>query len=481
MESIWNIEVKRYDKLKQNKKTQVAVIGGGIAGFLTAFQLSKKGYEVTLLEANKLFCSTTLHTTAFITSLQGINYNTIKRKYGFKKANLFFYSQEEAIKEYEKLVKEYNIECSFQVLPTYLFTRSSNKKLIKEYDILRKIGANVNYRTKLDAIHTKVNGAIYLNNQATFQPIQFLRGLPTSFSIYEQTRVTKIDFKRSLLYANDCKIEYEHLVVATHFPIFDVPKLIFTKMYQSTSYAAAYSNAPNVDGLYVEDKKDGITIRNYKNYLIIGGEDHRTGRLYREKHFEVIDQFSRRFENLTLKYKWLAEDCMTFDGVPLVGNISKKYPNCYVITGFNKWGMANAMTSSKLICDLITKTPNEYRDLFSLSRKYVFKSLGKFLINSLVTFINLFKSFVLVPFRGGNSLQKEEGAVVLMSGKKVGVYKDEKGMLYKVNPRCSHLKCELAFNKTTKTFDCPCHGSRFDIYGNIITEPAKKPIHLKKD
>ena len=169
---------------------------------------------------------------------------------------------------------------------------------------------------------------------------------------------------------------------------------------------------------------------------------------------------------------------MTFDYMPYISKIGEKYPDCYIITGFNKWGMANAVMSSNLICDLVQKKENEYEKLFSLNRKAISKNKKSFATNMLEASKNLVKSLFHIPLKSYKKLNRGEGGTYIIKGKKYGVYKDDDGIIHKVKSRCSHLKCELAFNKETKTFDCPCHGSRFTIDGEIINEPAKKSIKI---
>jgi glycine/D-amino acid oxidase-like deaminating enzyme/nitrite reductase/ring-hydroxylating ferredoxin subunit len=479
MKSIWNMRTKEYEQLTKDLKTQVAVVGGGIAGYLTAFKLSKLGYEVSLFEANRILSGTTLNTTAYITALQGVFYQDLIKKYGREKAKLYFESQIEGINEYKKLVQEYNIDCDFTKLPTYLFTRGNNKKLIGEFDALNKIGARANYVTKLEEINLKINGAIKLDKQAMFHLIKFLTSLPVSFKIFEHSRVIKTDFKNKTLYTDKSKIKAEHIIIATHFPIFDCPKMLYTKMYQSMSYCQAYLNAPKLNALYVEDVEDGITLRSYKNYLIIGGADHRTGRFKSNSHFNRLNkEASKIFKELKPQFSWLAQDCMTFDYMPFVGKIDKNLKDCYTITGFNKWGMANSIISAQIIADFITKKPNAYAELFSLNRNTILKNKKSFAAHMFETTKNLAKSFLHLPLADYNELKPGEGGTFIIGAKKYGVYKDEEGKIHKVKSRCSHLKCQLVFNKEAGTFDCPCHGSRFDTEGKILYAPAQKDIKV---
>jgi len=479
MQSIWNMPVKNYPFINKDIKTQVVVVGGGIAGFLTAFKLSNLNYEVTLIEANKIFSGTTINTTAFITALQGPIYNKIANKHGVSAAKLYFDSQQRAIAEYEQLVNKYDINCNFKRLPTYLFTKKQNtKKMEKEYNTLKKITDQVKLKGGFSSVNINPTKIIQLPNQATFHPLKFLKGLPINFNIYEQSRVIKVNFKNKTLKVNNHTVKAENIIIATGFPIFDHPKMLFTKMYQSASYCQAYLNSNKVNGLYVEDKQDGKTLRDYEDYLIVGGLDHRTGRIKNQAPFNTLTQSTNKiFNNIQLTNSWLSQDCMTFDNIPYVGQIDKKYKNCYVITGFNKWGMANAMAASSLIADLVENKKNVFKNLFSLNRNAVLKNKISFLVNAFESVKNLSKTHFHVPIKDYKELKPGEGGIFIIKGKKYGVYKNRQGKIYKVKPNCSHKNCQLTFNKITATFDCPCHGSSYNIKGEIIHSPAVKKIN----
>ncbi|PKK95792.1 MAG: hypothetical protein CVV59_01940 [Tenericutes bacterium HGW-Tenericutes-4] len=480
--SIWKIQKKGYDQLTKNLKVQVVVVGGGIAGFLTAHELSNRGFEGVLLEANQILEGVTEKTTAFIAGLQGILYQKLNKTYGLSLAKKYFKLHENAIYEYEKLVQEHNIICEFTKLPAYLFTRKSSKSLIKEFDTLKKIGTGVNYLTKLQNVPIKINGVIKLENQAMFHPLKFLMGLPINFTIYEHSQVVHFNLKQKVLYTNLAKVEAEHIVFATHFPLFTCPNLFPFKMYQSKSYCLAVSNTQNLEGLYIEDTSDGLTLRNYKHHIIIGGGDHNTCEIKKVSPYKNLKkEADKLFNKSPVHYEWETQDCMTMDELPYIDRLNKTYPNVFIITGFNKWGMAKALMGSKIIADLMQNKQNEFYELCAINRKAAIKNPVKTLGHALNSVWNLFVSFCGVPIENYKNLKNNEGGIFLVKGKKRGVYRDETGKFYFVNARCSHLKCELNFDPHNKTFVCPCHGSLYDIEGNVLREPAIKPISVNKN
>lgn len=304
--------------------------------------------------------------------------------------------------------------------------------------------------------------------------------MPVNFEIYENSRVTEIDFSNKKVFANDSCVEYEHIVVATHYPIFNFPEMMFAKMYQSTSYCQAYKNPTKLNGLYVEDIPNGLTFRNFNGTVIVGGFDHRTGRVGKINPNERLSRAAKTVVGKSeLTNQWHAQDCMTFDYLPFAGEMGAKQDNCYVITGFNKWGMANAMVSAQLVCNLIQGEQNQFEQLFSLSRPSVITSPAKSAVHVGVTCKNLIKTALFLPFADYKNLKINHGGIFMVNGKKYGIFRDELGNFHKVQAHCSHLGCELTFNQHTKTFDCECHGSRFTPQGEILNEPATTKLKQK--
>lgn len=474
MKSIWNEKVRIPDiekSLDKNIERDIVVIGGGIAGVLTAFRLAKTGHKVTLVEANTLYSGVTQNTTAHIDSLQGFLYSSLI-KTSLEKAQLYYESQKDAISEYEKIVKEFEIECDFRKLNSYMFSVENVSKLIHEYNTLKKIGSDAEYMDIKSLLNFEIEGTIKLPNQAIFNPIDFLEGIPKIFEIIENTRIMKIDVGNMLLHTKKAVIKAEKIVVATGFPIIDIPGWYFIKMFKSQSYAMALEKVENIGAIYQSDIDSGLTYRNYKDKLIIGGLDHRSGRVNHENKFHRLRvkaeySFSTKIRQT---HRWNANDCSTFDSIPIVGEVIKNRKDLFVITGFNKWGMANAMIASMVICDAINGVANRYAKLLSPFRKKT--EIGDFISNSFSTVKNLAIKPLMLTTKTEMDLTPGSGDIVMYNGVKKAVYKDKEGILYVSEPLCKHLKCQLQFNANACTWDCPCHGSRYDIYGKIIVSPT---------
>lgn len=477
-QSVWeNIKKKTYDKLEKNIECEILIIGGGIAGILTAYILAERGHAVTLVEASQILGGTTANTTATITAQHGLIYSEIAKKYSYESAKLFYESQQSAVNEYQKMIEKHNIDCDFSILNGFIYSSGNADKLKKEYLILRKIDAEASYIEKLDGINLKVKGAIKQMGQAQFDPLKFLSSLPVKYNIYENSRIVDIDFAKKVAYTVGAKIEAKKIIVATHFPIFNFPLLTFTKQYQSMSYAMAFKGAEKVSAIYNDDKEDGFTVRQHKDFLIVGGCDHRTGRKNKNDCFTALEVFAKKiFTECREHSRWVSEDCATFDDMPFIGKVNENDDSGFVITGFNKWGMANAMTGANLIADIIENKENKYENIFSPRRKYIGNNIMDFMKNIGTTSVNLLKSLFYFPFKNLNKLKKGRGDIFIIDGKKCAAYRDENNKLYILPALCTHLKCQLQFNQEAKSWDCPCHGSRFNIFGDILTEPTVKRL-----
>lgn len=476
MKSIWSDTKKNinYQSLDCDIERNIVVVGGGIAGILTSYTLAERGNDVTLVEAEKILNGVTEKTTAHIEALSGYIYSELIRK-NFYTAKGFFDFQIEAIDEYEKLVNKYNIECGFERVDSYLYSMEKSDKLKDEYIALKNIGAEAEYIENVMAFDYNLKYAVKLKNQAVFNPIMFLNGLPTNYEIFENTRIDNVDFKEKILYCGKYKIKAEKIVIATNFPIINFPGWFFIKMYKSSSYAMSFPNFPNTKKIYESDKEDGLTLRNDKNCIIIGGLDHRTGRIDEINSYEKLEKESAKiFDAHKPVYRWSANDCITFDGLPYVGYYGKKSKDVFIISGFNKLGMSKALGSAMMVSDLINGGQSKYEKIFCPQRRIICNP--GFFKNLLQIIKNLVIMNFTIPLKCYKSLNNNEGDIVLYKGRRRAVYKDSEGNFHICQSTCQHLHCLLAFNKNDLTWDCPCHGSRFNIDGNIITAPTVKKL-----
>lgn len=426
MHSLWSetVTLPSFEHLNKNSKTDVLIIGGGITGILTAHYLQQAGVNYALVEADTICNGITKNTTAKITSRHGLIYQKIEKKYGMDASGLYLEANEAALWEYQKLSKK--ILCDFVKETNYIYSLTRPDKIEKELDILRNLHFPASFAEHLP-LPFATAGAVAFPNQAMFHPLKLLAELAKPLHIYEHTKVQELI--GTLAVTNHGKIFADKIIVTTHFPFLNKHGSFFLKMYQHRSYVLALTHAPKPEGMYVDESDRGLSFRTHQNLLLLGGGGHRTGK-QGGNWGELRDFTTNCYPKAQEVYHWATQDCMTLDGIPYIGQYSKRTPSLYVATGYNKWGMTSAMVAARLLCDLITDKQTPYAEVFSPSRSILHPQL---LINGMEATKNL-----LMPTR----------------------------------KRCPHLGCALKWNKQEHTWDCPCHGSRFTEQGEVIDNPA---------
>ena len=426
MDSIWlkTASKPRFDVLDGNKKTDVLIIGGGIAGILCAYKLREVGVDCMLVEADEICSGITKNTTAKITLGHGLIYDKMIKRFGEDKARLYAEAQSKAIQKYAQLCE--NIDCDFEARDNYVYSLDNLKKIEKEVAALNRIGVKAEI-SKAEELPFSVAGAVRVKNQAQFHPLKFLYSIAKDLPIYEHSKVTELMPNKAT--ANKCDVSFKKLIIATHFPMLNKHGLYPLKLYQHRSYVIALKDAQSVSGMYVDESDTGLSFRNYGDLLLLGGGGHRTGK--KGGCWQELEGFARKhYKNAEIVGKWATQDCMTLDGVPYIGQYAKSTPDVFVATGFNKWGMTNSMVAADILCDLVQDKTNPYAAVFDPSRSILRPQLA----------VNAFDSIV--------------------------------GLLTPTTPRCPHLGCALQYNRAEHTWDCPCHGSRFTEDGQLIDNPA---------
>ncbi len=426
MESIWERGVSpvRFDKLEGNARTDVLIVGGGIAGILCAYKLREAGVDCRLVEAGRVCGGITKDTTAKITLTHGLLYGKLIRRFGEERASLYVAAQKGAAEEYAALCQR--IDCDYEKKDSYVYSLRDRERIEREVSALRRLGVKARF-SLAEELPFRVAGAVRVSGQAQFHPLKFLYALSKDLPIWEQTKV--LAFKPHRVLTASGEIAYKKLIVATHFPILNKHGLYFLKMYQHRSYVLALRGAKPIGGMYADENDKGLSFRGYGDLLLLGGGGHRTGK--RGGCWGELEAFAKRhYENAEIVTKWATQDCMTLDGVPYIGPYAKGLPDVYVATGFHKWGMTNAMVAASLLRDLVTGKKNPYAEVFSPTRS------------------------MLRPQLAANALESTVG------------------LLTPTVPRCPHLGCALRYNAAEHSWDCPCHGSRFGEDGHLIDNPA---------
>ncbi len=420
-----------FESLNGDRKTQVLIIGGGLTGILCAYMLAQAGVDYLLIEAKRLGGGVTGNTTAKITSQHGLIYDKLVREFGIERAQMYLQANESALENYRKMCK--TIDCDFETKDNYVYSIDAPRKLEKEIAALDQLGFPVKYTEKV-LLPFSVAGAVCFKDQAQFHPLKFISAIVRDLNICENTKAMAYE-GRGTIVTDRGRITASKIIVTTHFPIFNKHGSYYLKQYQHRSYVIALKRAPDVDGMYMDEDKKGLSFRNYHDLLLLGGGAHRTGK--QGGNWAELSAFARkRFPESREVCRWATQDCMTLDGVPYIGRYSDKTPECYVATGFNKWGMTSAMVAAGILSDLVQDRENPYAPVFSPSRTILRPQLA---INAAESITNL-----LTPTK----------------------------------PRCPHMGCALKWNPREHTWDCPCHGSRFAQNGKLLDNPATDDLKL---
>lgn len=460
MESFWNLErenYKKFDSLSEDIKADICVIGAGFTGLLTAYYLSKQGKNVVVLEKDRICSHTSVGTTGKVTSQHGLIYKYLKESQGKEFAKKYFRANQKAIENTKEIIENENIECDFEEKSAYIYTQSEKdlQKIKDEVKVCKALGIDSEFVQSID-LPFNVLGAIEFKNQAQFHPLKYAYGLSNAIiknngEIFENSKVIDIvkEDENYIVETENAKVKASYIVVATRYPIITFPGYYFIKMYQSTSYAMIFDTNTdfNTNGMFINSENPQNSFRSVKfkdkNLLLAVGYDQRTGSEIIGNPYEYLNSRVKNiFPDAKEIIRWSAEDCISLDKIPYIGDFSKVMDNVYVATGFNKWGITSSNISANIIKDKILDTENEYEDIFRSSRLEIIKNKDEVM--------NMLK-------------ESAEGIVV-------------KRLKTKQTPTCTHLGCKLSWNEIEQTWDCSCHGSRFTKDGEVIESPALKDL-----
>ncbi|MBR1718440.1 MAG: FAD-dependent oxidoreductase [Bacilli bacterium] len=437
--SIWkdNIDIKEFRKLENDKSVDVLIIGGGITGISTLYHLKDTNKKIMLVEQNKIGFSTTGNSTGKLNFLQNDLLNKIRNNYNDTVLKDYIKSQIDTIKEEVSLIKKNKIDCDLEKIDSYIYTNKECEiEKLKDLEYFLNEMNIKTYNKKLDIVKYKY--LFYVKDTYLINPIKFIYGLTNGLEdlIYENTSIKKIKEcdKGYICYTDRFKIKAKCVVVASHYPYFNIPFLFPIKGYLEKSYISA-SKCSDYKLSLISYSNPFISIRNYKDYLIYLSNSRSIDKSVCDK--KNFNELLKKLNDLNLNpdYLWSNIDIMTNDSLPYVGEIKK---HMYLATGYNTWGLTNGFLAGSIISSMIDRKKNPYKKLFSPDR--------------IIT--NQFSMGLLDIKKNINGYIK-------------GFNGDKK---------CTHMGCGLIYNEVEHTFDCPCHGSRFDINGNVIMSPANKKI-----
>ncbi|HHX74208.1 MAG TPA: FAD-dependent oxidoreductase, partial [Firmicutes bacterium] len=484
-----------YPSLEDNISVDVAVVGGGIAGITCALLLKEAGFNVAVLEADRIGRGATGHTTAKITSQHDIIYTKIRQALGKSLARQYAEANETALTKIAELIEEKRLDCDFSWQNAYLFTQRDDyvPKIEAEAALASELGIKASV-VENPGLPFPVKAALCYEGQAQFHPLKYLFSLAEAIPgggshIFEQARVIKLeqDGKYRLHTAGGRQVTAAKVVLATQYPCYNKAGLYFSRIYVERSYVVAVrTKEPYPGGMYISAEVPGRSLRaapaGGEELVLVGGEHHKTGQgPDTTTHYRNLVAFARKiFPEPDIRYRWSTQDCTTVDRIPYVGRFLPETPDLYLITGFAKWGMTNSMAAALLIRDLLVKGESPWQDVYDPARKTVTAAAKTFMVENL----NVAKEFITGKLASAPSVEDvrpSEGKNVMYHGQKAGAYRDEEGKLYLVDTTCTHLGCELTWNAAERTWDCPCHGSRFSYTGDIVTGPAVEPLASLKE
>ncbi|SDC64102.1 Glycine/D-amino acid oxidase [Paenibacillus sp. UNCCL117] len=484
---------RTFPPLQEDIEVDYAIVGAGMTGVTLAYLLTAEGHRVALLEARDPVHGTTGHTTAKVTVQHDLIYHELAEHFGSAQARLYYQANEEALQFIKRTVAELRIDCGWAEEEAVLYAQTVEgaRLLDQEYEACRRLGIPVE-KTGEIPLPLRVEKALKLAGQAQFHPAAYMNALIGRITdagglIYGQTRIIgKVEEgERPVLNTTDGRrITCRHAVACSHFPFHDGLGLYFARLHPERSYIiAAKPAAAYPGGMYLSVDGPKRSLRSVmidgEPMVLIGGDSHKTGQGDpTEEHYRNLEQFGRETLGIeAIPYRWSAQDLQTLDKLPYVGMLTSQHTNIWVATGFRKWGMTNGTAAALLLNDLLTGRPNAYSDLFAPSRFKIDPGMRNLIKENVNVAAQLIKGKFQSVSQEAERLGPDEGAVVQVKDGRAGAYRDADGVLHLVDTTCTHMGCELNWNGGERSWDCPCHGSRFDYKGNVLEGPAMRPLN----
>lgn len=435
MDAIWKngVQMPEFPPLEGDLRTDVLIIGGGLTGLLCAWSLKQKGVDCALIEQGRIMGGVSGRTTAKLTTQHGLIYGKLLKKFGSEKARLYWQANQAGLETLRALAQQ--AACDFKSENNYIYATGDTQKLENEMAAYEQLGIPAQWVSALP-LPFPVTGALCFSDQGQFHPVKLAAYIAKGLPIYENTKA--LSFADDRVKTPKGVVNAKKIIVATHFPLLNKHGAYFLKLYQQRSYVLALDNVPAIEGMYLDCADNGLSIRSAEGRLLLGGGGHRTGK--QGLGWALPEQAAKKYyPQGEIAARWATQDCMSLDGMPYIGQYSKATPDLYAATGFQKWGMSTSILSAMVLTDLIQGKESPYATLFSPSRSILHKQL---LCNGVESVANLLRPTV---------------------------------------PRCPHLGCALRWNREEHSWDCPCHGSRFDEKGRVLNNPATDDLKIDQN
>ena len=486
-----------YSSVESNISTDILIVGAGIVGVTAAYLLAKEGAKVTVIEGSKIASGTTGYTTAKVTAQHGPIFQQLIKNFGEEKAKLYYQANHDALENIRNLVQTLSIKCDIEERDAILYAEfEEGKQILREekqaYDTL---GIPGDLSSAIPSLPFSVEETLSMPNQAQFHPVKYVAALvdeakKLGATFYENTLALNVKNGDTITVKlqNGCEIEAKKLLVTSHFPFNDEDGLYFSRLASHRSYVVcAKVSDIKLKGMYINVEKPTRSIRtvngpNGETYVLVGGEGYKTGQ-NKEKTQQSYDNLAnfakQHFAVESIDYHWSNQDLATLDQLPYIGKIMTGMSNIFVATGFHKWGMTNGTNAAYLLKDLCLNNSNPYQELFSPTRSKLKNEDAKnFIKENTNVAKEMIKGKMTRPSNDLTDLEIDEGKIVMIDHHKTGAYRDHQGKVHLVKPTCTHMGCDVNWNDAERSWDCPCHGSRFSYKGEIIDGPAVEPLQV---
>jgi len=481
-----------FTTLTSDISTDVCVIGGGIVGITTALLLKRAGKRVVLLEQDGVFRGTTGYTTAKVTSGHGMIYSELEKKHGSDTARAYAAANEAGLAKIRELAE--GVDCDLETKANYVYTAKQDQveSIEQEADAARRAGLAASFVTDFD-VPFPIVAAVRQDDQAQFHPLKYLTPLVKEVAgegsfVFDNSRAINVDEGEPCCVTTEQgSVTCDDVVVATNYPFLD-RGLFFARVHPKRSYCIS-GPVPGdrlTDGMYISTDEPTRSVRSIpdgdRTIILIGGEGHNVGQEQdTEKHYANLEAWAREHYGMTeITHRWSTQDGSTVDHIPYVGTLRRSSDHLFVATGFKKWGMTNGTTAGVLITDLILGRDNPFAHLYDPHRLTVGASAPTFVEENVKVGAKFVKDRIAHPQSGtADDLAPGQAAVMGMAPNQTAIYRDESGTLHAVSAVCTHLGCIVNWNPAEKTWDCPCHGSRFGYDGGVIQGPAVQDLQKK--
>jgi glycine/D-amino acid oxidase-like deaminating enzyme/nitrite reductase/ring-hydroxylating ferredoxin subunit len=479
----------RYPDLSRDLDVDVAVVGGGIAGLTTALLLKRGGARVAVLEAARVGEGVTGCNTAKVTALQSTVYSSIRSRHGEEGAAAYGEASLAAVEQVARIAEEEAIDCDLARRPafTYAADKGELESVEREAEAASRAGLDATLTDAIDLPYP-VAGAVRLDDQLEFHPVRYARGLAAAVEgggshVLERSRVLSVSEGRPCrVRTSGGTVTAGQVGIATHYPLLD-RGIFFARLEPERSYCVAVRvRGPLPQGMSISAGATTRSIRSYGDLLVVGGEGHAAGASKgTPERFRRLEEFARRHWPVeAVTNRWSAQDPTSYDHLPVIGPYTPASSAVYVASGYMKWGLTSGTFAAMILVDLMDGRDNRWAERFSPNRVSLRSAPSLAQINAKVGFDFVYDRVRPAETGSTDGIPRGEARVVRYGLGKTGVYRDEDGALHAVSLRCTHLGCLLRFNSAERSWDCPCHGSRFGVDGEVLEGPAVNPLERRE-